>query len=160
MALTIERLREVIDYDPITGVMRWRIALGSRGVKGKEITTNHGEGYISVQIDGTTYLGHRLAWFHYYGHWPTKHLDHRDLDRKHNAIANLREATTGQNNANRPVRKDNKLGIKGVRFFPGRKKPFQALVTSRSIGYFATEEEAREAYALAARQRHGEFARV
>jgi len=42
-----------------------------------------------------------LAWFYYYGTWPTSILDHIDGNKQNNSILNLRESTTRENSFNR-----------------------------------------------------------
>jgi hypothetical protein len=47
-------------------------------------------------------------------------LDHVDCDRTNNKIDNLRESTISQNNHNRPISKNNKSGVKGLREWTSR----------------------------------------
>jgi hypothetical protein len=112
-----------------------------------------------VEIDDREYRVHRLAWAHVYGKWPDGHLDHADLDRSNNALDNLRPATRAQNNANRPLPRNNTSGFKGVHFDKGSRR-WIAVCGRRHVGSFATKEEAYAAYVEAARLRYGDFARV
>lgn len=89
-------------------------------------------------------------------------VDHRDNDPKNNCSANLREATHTENMRNSKTQKNNKLGIKGVRWRP-RHKQYEASIwhqgKSRFIGLYRDTESASRAYREAARERFGEFAR-
>lgn len=88
--------------------------------------------------------------------------DHRNLNTLDCRKENLREATHAQNNMNRGAQRNNALGIKGVRqMADGR---FIARITANRqtqyLGTFQTAESAQAAYAAAATELHGEFARV
>lgn len=89
-------------------------------------------------------------------------VDHRNGNGLDNQRANLREATRTQNNANARRRKDNTSGFKGVTL-DARIGRWSARIhvnkQCRSLGYFATAEEAALAYDIAAFEAFGEFAR-
>jgi hypothetical protein len=110
--LTQERLKEVLDYDPGTGVFRWR-ATGS-GRKAKVGSELNGRGYLQVRVAGKRYYAHRLAWLYVYGAWPREYIDHINRDTADNRIANLREATPAENQQNRDTNKNNTSGYLGV----------------------------------------------
>lgn len=121
-ALTLERARALLAYDPDTGLMTWRVSRGP--IKARSPAgTRWEDGYWTVVIDRKRYLLHRLAWFLIKGVWPASTLDHRDTDPSNNRWKNLREATGGQNSANRNVQSNSALGIKGVRERKGRFSP-------------------------------------
>lgn len=89
------------------------------------------------------------------------HLNGNGLD---NTRKNLRPATAQFNSYNRGANKNNTSGFKGVHFCKGAvDKPWQARIGFRgarhSLGYYATAEEAHEAYKAAANKLHGEFAK-
>lgn len=88
-------------------------------------------------------------------------IDHIDGDGLNNRRSNLREATSGQNQANVPPRPGCSSRFKGVHFFK-RTGRFQAYISAdgkrRALGYFTDEEDAARAYDAAARELHGEFA--
>lgn len=111
--LTQQRLKELLVYNPETGVFRRLVARPNApagSVAGSALPTGH----LRISVDGQRYFAHRLAWFYVYGCWPNGDLDHRDRRPNHNAIDNLREATTSQNQANVGLRKDNMSGYRGV----------------------------------------------
>lgn len=158
--LTVERLRSLLDYNPETGSMVWKISSNSRMHVGAEAGTIAKTGYRIVCIDYKQYLAHRLAWFYVYGSWP-KEIDHIDRDRSNNKLANLRLATRSQNNMNTKRRSDNKSGVTGVTWHKGSQK-WRATIHKGGkqvqVGMFATIEEAAKAYQEAANEMHGEFA--
>jgi hypothetical protein len=162
--ITQSRLKELLIYEPETGLWRWRVDRRGRngGVKMGDIAgCTDCAGYTVIKIDGTQFYSHRLAWLYMTGAWPKDEIDHRDLDRSNNKWENLRECTAAQNQANRRVKRDNKLGIKGVQRV-GRKFVATISVDHRQhrLGKFDTVEEAIAAYNSAAIANYGEFARL
>ena len=97
-ALTAERLREALSYNPETGLFTRRIRCG-RIAPGEIAGTIALNGYITISLDGRRYYAHRLAWLYVHGEWPQK-LYHTNRDRADNRIANLRESTHAHNSAN------------------------------------------------------------
>jgi hypothetical protein len=85
--------------------------------------------------------------------------DHVNGDGLDNRRANLREATHGQNMANRRPQGPSYKGI--TRRSDGRwQAQIQAARVHRHLGYFATPEAAAAAYDAAAVELFGEFARL
>lgn len=158
--ITQERLKELLDYDPETGVFRWR-ATKAKCIKNGDLagsTSNHG--YIGIFVDGHRRLAHRLAWLYMFGVWPDKQIDHINGIRGDNKIVNLRLATQSENSANGKQRTRN---LKGAHFMKTLKK-WRATLTKNykqvHVGLFASEKEAHEARMMVAKQIHGEFARA
>ena len=92
-----------------------------------------------------------------------KDVDHVNRNKLDNRRQNLRLATKSQNTANRAVQKNCKAKIKGIRKFnKNLQKPWSARIAKEGVvynlGYFASEEEARQAYIKAAIELFGEFA--
>jgi hypothetical protein len=90
-------------------------------------------------------------------------VDHINGDGLDNRRENLRLATVAENNRNVGLRSNNTSGIKGVRFHkPHGKWQAQIMIggCQKHLGYFETAEDARDAYARAAVQFHGHFART
>ena len=159
--LTVERLRELLHYDPETGVFRWRITRCGRAMCGNTVGTNNGRGYLRVAIDGRSYLLHKLAWLYVYGQWPAGRTDHDDRNTTNNRINNLRPATDSQNQANARRRSDNKSGYKGVHWYVRSRKWCSAIKVNGKrvhLGYFRSPQEAHAAYCAAATKNYGEFA--
>jgi hypothetical protein len=86
-----DRVKEVLNYNPETGVFRWRKKISSKVVAGEEagqVKQTHAGSYRYVGIDGERYLAHRLAWFWMYGYWP-RLVSFRDENSLNCAIDNL-----------------------------------------------------------------------
>lgn len=90
-------------------------------------------------------------------------VDHKNGDGLDNQKQNLRLATNQQNKFNRNVQKNNKLGIKGVRWHK-RGKKFCAQIgiggKSLHLGSFSVLGDADSAYRIAEEKYFGEFARI
>lgn len=167
--LTAERLREVLYYDPDTGVFTWRRrsehnrfdSSWNTRYAGTQAGCSNEEGYLKIKVDAQRYLGHRLAWLYVTGEWPAGLLDHRNGNTGDNRWCNIRAASASENCCNIRMRKNNRSGFKGVHYWPpgdcwraeiwfARKRHY--------LGYFPSAEEAAAAYTAAARRLHGEFA--
>lgn len=162
-ALACERVRELLHYDPDTGIVRWRVNRdrAGRAKAGDIVGRPDKDGYLKFTIESSSQYLHRVIWLYVTGHWPDERIDHRDGDPVNNRWANLREATPSQNGANRRLASNNRLGIKGVREFHGK---YRATIMLNGeaihLGTFNTPQEAAKVRALAARDLHGEYARV
>jgi len=159
--LTAQYLRELLHYDPETGVFTWIVR--RPGVAADSIAGwLNGEGYRQITIDGVHHCANRLAWLYMTGEWPAAQIDHRDGVRNNDRFDNLREATGTQNQRNSRKRRDNASGFKGVHFNT-RDKRWMAKIRrdgrQRHLGCFATAAEAHAAYCKAAMEIDPEFAR-
>jgi hypothetical protein len=93
--------------------------------------------------------------------WPL--VDHRNGDGLDCRRANLRPATVSQNGANATLRPDNRSGYKGVSRDQRRGLWTAELYADgrrHYLGRYADPADAARAYDAAARQHHGEFARL
>jgi hypothetical protein len=155
LELTVQRVRELINYDPLTGVFKWGQRAGHHAgnrCKPSHLVghVNKQTGYLTIRADKKLYQAHRLAWLHVYGTWPANDIDHINGNRLDNRIDNLRDV---QNNVNREnvnkARSDSSTGIQGVSPYKQNGR-FQAQIRANgkmySLGTFATVEEARAAY--------------
>jgi hypothetical protein len=134
-----------ITYNPETGDVV--------GVRGKVITGKHSEGYITIGLrydkKGYDLLAHQFAWYVIYGEI-VEHIDHINGIRNDNRICNLRSVTKQENAFNRTT-------SKGYHWHKRANKwHSQIKVNDKRIhlGYFNTEEDAREAYLAAKEQYH------
>lgn len=155
-SLDVGRLRQVLDYDPETGVFRWRERLMVRNRIGDVAGTIRKDGRREIGINRRTYLAHRLAWLHVHGVWPDSDIDHRNGIPDDNRIANLRLATRAQNLQNlQHVRSTNTSGYTGVQ---RQKNKWRADISLNRqhhfLGLFDTAEEASAAYRRAKAEMH------
>lgn len=159
---TRDEVAECLSYDPQTGEIR-RIAyassMGARQHLGKIAGTVHKRsGYRWITFRGRCIMASRLAWLLHYGVWPSLFIDHIDGDKLNNRISNLREATRTQNNRNAAVRRDNKLGVRGICFDKQCPlTPYRVAVGNEWIGHFKTLEEAKAARDGAVQSKYGAF---
>lgn len=158
--ITYERLKEIVQYDPETGVFTW-LECRKKCTPGSVAGSVRPDGYTQIRLDYKRYYAHRLAWLYMTGQHSDKIVDHADGNPRNNAWRNLREATPAQSAQNRGVQKNNRDGVKGVKRAGHR---FYAMISAaghnRYLGTFETQAEAIAAYAAAARHYHGEFARL
>lgn len=160
--ISAEKVRRLLDYDPTTGVFRWRVSRGQ--LKAGSIAGAFDSfGHRQIRINRRKYLAHRLAWLYVTGAWPDGDLDHEDLDPANNRFANLRLATPAQNQHNRALQKNNTSGFKGVSF-RRRTGNWSAYIginwKKQHLGCFSSPEAAHEAYVKASRKLHGNYGRV
>jgi hypothetical protein len=148
--MNADRLRELLDYEPGSGIFRWRQRVARCVRVGDVAGYVHPSGYVFIKVDGTSYPAHRLAWLHVHGRWPNPHVDHRDGKRGRNALENLRECTVGENGQNLGVYRSNTSGETGVTRCGGKWRARIDLAgKQRHLGLFANAAEARAAYLAA-----------
>lgn len=157
--VTQERLKEVLNYNPKTGVFTWKRGRGS--VKRGSIAGSFDKraGYIRIMIDEKIYPAHRLAWLFEHGYMPENQIDHIDGIRDNNKFKNLREATHSQNQQNRTrVQEGKKVDCPLGVCWKKETSKFVAQIKVREkvkhLGYFKTKEEASKAYIKAKRELH------
>lgn len=151
------RLKEVLSYDPATGVFRWRIALSNRVHVGDVAGCPNSDGYLRIRIDGRLYLCHRLAVLYMTGSWPEHQVDHRHGIRDDNRWCELQPATPVENQQNvRGPKSNNKSGLLGVSpHGNGWRAQIMTDGKCRRLGTFQTPEAAHHVYLLAKRELHG-----
>lgn len=119
------------------------------------------KGYVSVGFRREKIPLHHIVWAVAKGYWPKHEIDHIDLNRGNNGIANLREATHAENLRNVGIKKSNTSGLKGVSMAGPSWRAQIVLVGRRiHIGCYPTKEQAHQAYAAKAAELHGAFARL
>lgn len=161
--LTLEFLKNILSYDPLTGIFRWKrrsTKYSARVNIGSIAGSIHNSGHREISIKSKLYKAHRLAWFYIYGVWPRSWIDHKNGIRDDNRIENLRECTPSQNSCNSRGWAKRKSPYKGV--YPQKKRWQAAIRKDRKLiylGSFETPWEAHKAYIKAAKELSGEFAR-
>lgn len=155
--LTAARVRELLRYDPDTGLFTWRV--DRPGIKKAGDAAGHTckkTHYVLIGIDRKIYLAHRIAWLYVKGQWPSMGLDHWDTVRANNRIGNLRELGQQANSENlRKAKKNNKSGFLGVS--PHRYGWVASIHHNRKkkhLGLFKKPEDAYAAYIEAKRKIH------
>jgi hypothetical protein len=159
--MSADRLRELLDYNPETGVFTWRVQR-RKYPAGMVAGTRNRDGYTVIRTGGQMYFAHKIAWLFVYGSWPVHSLDHINGQPSDNRIANLRLATVAENQWNAKTRVDNSSGIKGVRLRSDGRWEARIRVGGKQkhLGSFTSKNEASGAYAAAALALRGEFARL
>lgn len=154
--LTQERLKELLEYDPETGIFTRRVTRSPNAMKSTVAGTIKENGYRKITIEKKHYYEHRLAWFYINGRWPIE-LDHIDGKRNNNRITNLRECNRYENCQNNGLRSDSTSGLTGVSW-ANREQKWNAVIWKtgkrHNLGYFHSKDEAHAVYLKAKAELH------
>jgi len=148
-SITQAELKELLSYDPETGVFRWlknqRGCRSTCGMAGMVAGHIRPDGRRTIGIQGRRYLAARLAWFYTYGRWPEPTVDHKDGDYSNDRIDNLRELSFGGQVQNRGTQRNNKSGVTGVCWYKADacwRVRIKLNGKEKHIGYFKTLDAA------------------
>lgn len=169
--LTQENLKELLYYDPDTGIFKWierPIDMFSHCKNPQRACNtwnaryaNKIAGYIwtskkakvsyliiRISLNGKIkdYKVHRLAILYTDGDSPPEQVDHIDGDGLNNRRNNLREVTAKENHKNMPMRSDNTSGCTGVYWYKASQKwHVQININGKQIhgGYFINKDDAK-----------------
>lgn len=154
--LTVDEARRLFDYNPDTGVLRWRVTSGPRARAGNIAGCKTPYGYTQVQAHGHFHRIHRLVWFMTHGVWPTYHIDHIDGDRSNNRIKNLRDIPNAANHQNiHRANRGNSTGLLGA--YPNGNGWMAKICLNGNkmyLGTFPSPEEAHSVYLKAKSELH------
>lgn len=155
--LTQEILKELIYYDPDTGIFTWKerdvkwfkskgshAAWNTRFAGNQAGTVHIGrnkEPYREIGIYYMLFKGHRLAVLYMTGKFPLEEVDHEDGNGLNNKWSNLREVSHLENSKNKRLQSNNSSGYSGVSY-DNTKKKYLAKMGNEHLGYFLTLEEA------------------
>jgi hypothetical protein len=161
--IAVNFVKEVLSYDMGTGDFYWKKSKYTAKI-GASAGGLDNKGYKRIELKGTFYACHRLAWAYVTGEWPSHHIDHINGNRSDNRFCNLRIASIADNKRNSATPSNNTSGYKGVVFKPRNKlRPWQSAIKHNKkwiyIGAFETPEEAHKVYCDMAKKLHGEFFR-
>ena len=120
--LAQKKLKQILNYDPLTGVFIWIVTPTICVKVGSVAGCLDKKGYIDIGISGKIYKAHRLAWLYVYGYFPEYEIDHIDRNKSNNRINNLRHASHQCNQRNVGLQQNNTSGIKGVSWHKQRDK--------------------------------------
>lgn len=160
LTISQERLKDVLDYNPHTGVFTWKVRTSNRVKVGDVAGDIESNGYLRISIDGNRFRAHRLAIIYVYGDNYYEQVDHINHVRTDNRISNLRVATHSQNNWNQQLQIKNTSGIKGVYWDKSRKKwsAYCCVMGKRHmLGRFSDIKLAENAVKNFRAKMHGEF---
>ena len=157
-----KEVRLVLFYDQKTGLFYKRKRDGS--LRSRPLGSVMTLGYRRICHNNRLVLAHRLVWFYMTGKWPDRELDHINGEKDDNRFHNLRVASRSENLANRASQKGKKdSSIKGA-YCDHRTGRWYSFIQKEKkrlyLGSFRTPEEANKAYAIAADNLYGEFARA
>jgi len=110
MQITQERLKEILHYDPETGVFTWLEQISKKSKPGTVAGYYSSYGYRGITILNQQHRAHRLAFLYMEGDLPPSHVDHINRVRDDNRWCNLRHATPSINASNR-VNSTNFVGV-------------------------------------------------
>lgn len=80
--ISYPRVKELLDYDPVGGVFRWRV---SRGFKKRGTKASSGR----ITIEGRVYEAGKLAWFYMYCRWPGRNFRYLNGNKNDIRLANM-----------------------------------------------------------------------
>lgn len=173
-AITYEVVRELLDYDPETGIFTWRnrdrrwfsskrgwMTWNARyeGKRAGTVWTSPDGGYQrrEMTLNYQRIKEHRAAWMWMKGAPAPTQLDHINRDATDNRWANLRASSNAENCRNLSKRRNNTSGVTGVSWSKvAGKWAARCRGDSRyqSLGYFDDISEAAAAV-QEFRARHG-----
>lgn len=144
--LTQERVRELFDYDPVSGNLTSKVYRG-RLKKGDRAGHTSKRGYRRVGVDGKSYREHRVIWLWIYGSMPKDQIDHINGIRDDNRASNLREVNNSENHRNKKIPTKNKSGVIGVCWVKDAEKWKSYISLDRQIilGFYDEKIDAIEA---------------
>ena len=156
--ITQERLKELVSYDPETGVFMRKVRTSNRVNMEKPVGTVDRYGYLWCSLDGKAFRLHRLAMIYVHGTVHNGDVDHINMDRKDNRISNLREVSRSVNMQNKEAASsNNRTGYIGV-CFDSRRNKYSAQIRingkNTHLGMFDSPDVAHAAYVKAKRNFH------
>lgn len=120
--ITQERLKEVLHYNPATGIFINKMYRGNKAVKGSVAGSIDPKGYIKICVDKKIYLAHRLVFLYMEGYLPENDVDHVNRKSNDNRWGNLRHVNRTCNMRNSKLSSNNTSSVSGVSYCKKRGK--------------------------------------
>lgn len=147
--LTQERLKQLLHYDPDTGVF-------TSNSTNRKVGSVSDRGYLRLNLQNRLYMAHRIAWLYMTGDFPEREIDHIDGDKLNNRWVNLRPATRKQNMENTSLFSTSTSGYRGVTWYK-RNNKWGATAFHNGERHFAGLFDTAEEAAVAAKQLRDEL---
>ncbi len=151
----------MLDYNPETGMFTWIVVPNNTIKLGRVAGKLMPNGYINIRVKKRNYYAHRLAFLWMTGSFPKETVDHVNNRKSDNRWKNLRPASMSENMINVKMRSNNTSGCKGVYWHKGAQKWHARGTknkTSKSLGLFASLEEASNRFKEWQKNNFGDFA--
>jgi hypothetical protein len=145
-SITQKRLKEILHYNPETGVFTRKITKSAK-IKVGSIAggVSKNSGYRLIMVDGKLYRANRLAWLYMEGYFPEYEVDHENNIRHDDRWCNLRHVTHQCNMKNQKFRSNNTSGITGVSW-DSKNRKWRASISvdgkTTNLGRYADFEKA------------------
>lgn len=133
--MNVNRLKELLDYDPVTGQFFWLIKPSIRVDIGDIAGRKTMGGYIEIIIKGKIHKAHRLAFLIMTGFMPSGQVDHINGIRHDNCFSNLRDVDADRNSKNKSIYKNNKSGASGVHWCKNRNRWYASIRVCGKVKY-------------------------
>lgn len=148
--LSHTRLKELLEYNPTTGVFRWKSnpRRGGAYKAGDRAGTINVYGRRRMKVGKEQCYSGPMAWFYMTGVWPTNEIDHINRDPLDDSWVNLREVSHEHNIQNRGLHKSSTSGVAGVLYKPAKGKWEARIQVRRKViflGLFLKKEDAIQA---------------
>lgn len=142
-----ELLKEILDYNPDTGIFTWKKLHNTTRVGKIAGSSSTKFRYIFIKIKDKPYSAHRLAWLYVYGQWPVTYIDHINGNTGDNRICNLREVSFRENTLNRKEHRNGHLQGTSFHKVTGKwRAQIRINGVKNHLGLFNSEGEAHNAY--------------
>jgi len=155
--LTQEVLKELLTYDPETGIFKWKRrdrkyckstahqTTWNKRFSGKETNGLSVQGYVRISIFNKRYRAHRLAFLYMEGEFPKDKVDHWLGDRSDNRWSNIDHSSHLQNSRNLKRCKRNTTGITGLSWYEKNRRFMAYINVNYKTIYLGTYEDFFEA---------------
>jgi len=140
----LEYIKEILDYDPDTGVFTWKQKLSAKQYIGDTAGSTDGKGYRILRIRKSNYKAHRIAYYYVTGCDPAElQIDHINQVKNDNRFQNLRLVTNSLNAHN-----NKRTGVHKHKLTGKWTAVFTLDKVKHYLGLFDTQQEALTAYSL------------
>jgi len=152
-----DHLNKIFKYDPLAGVLYWRIDQGKMKA-GQVAGATDSDGYIIVGLNYRRLKAHRIIWVMLHGEIPKgMQVDHEDQDTSNNRDENFRLVTDQCNKKNSSKQVNNKSDVTGVSWDSNAGKWRADIGVNKKNKYLGLFEDFDKATAarLAAERKYG-----